>query len=103
VAVVAQSLVIRRVVVLFVAVDVVHTELDRVFRDEPAPFAQLAFVEHPWALSGFLAGLESMLTAPIRGAVRLHVPTRAEGYLQSTKGTVSHHDVWVNVGYSVAH
>jgi hypothetical protein len=103
VAVVAQSLVVRWVVVLLVAVDVVHTELNRVFRDKPAPFAQFAFVEHPWALGGFLAGFKGVLTAPIRGAIRLHVSTRAKGYLQTAKGTVSHHGLWLNVSYSVAH
>ena len=103
VAVVAQSLKIRRVIVLLIPIYVVHTELNRVLRDKPAPFTQFAFVEHPWALGGFLAGFKGMLTAPIRGAIRLHVPTRAQGYLQTAKSTVSHHGLWVNVSYSMAH
>jgi hypothetical protein len=103
VAVMAQSLEIRRVIVFLIPVDVVYTELNRVLRDKPAPFAQLAFVKHPRALSGFLAGFKGVLATPIRGAIRLHVSTRAEGYLQTAKGTVSHHGLWVNVSYSVAH
>jgi hypothetical protein len=103
VAVVAQSLEIRRVIVLFVPVDVVYTELNRVLRYKPTPLAQFAFVEHPWALSGFLASFKGVLTAPIRGAIRLYVSARAESYLQTAKGAVPNHGLWVNVSYSMAH
>jgi hypothetical protein len=74
-----------------------------VLRDKPTPLANISFVEHPRTFGGFLASLESVLTAPIRGAIRLDVPTRTEGYLQPTKGAVTHHGNWVNVGYFVAH
>jgi hypothetical protein len=77
-------LVVAGVVIVLIAIDMVHTELDRVLRNKPAPFAKSPLVKDPRTSGGFLALFIGILTAVVRGAIRLSVAARSNRHSQAT-------------------